>query len=347
MHLTRSSSTHPPISKKLIAFRIAIVAIFFAWPLVFALPVKAVISQPTETPTISTFKANHNLVELGDMLIYAGYDIPYDSVPNVTAEQSFMFRLMDSTLTTELASIAPFAYSEFSNGYNKGVISFYFEASTAPTWGVQYYIRISENPSQFSAPVSWDYLIPTTAYSSLTSQTDNQIELASNIKEMAHTLQSEFGHTILEPSSGGNVLSSPYGETYFRGAIYGIQVMAPTLFLVQLVQLDTTSTNWTTAQFDTYEHRFDATWVGPAENATASQFGVTPSAIMSVPVLLLCIGACIVSSMKYHRIEPGLVGCAVFLIMGVLMGWLPIPAFAALNQFMGIYTSYVWFYARG
>lgn len=347
MHFARGGNPNSPVSKRLIALRILVVGLFFLWPLIYALPTFAVISQPTSPATVSNFHVNRNLVQPGDMLIYANYNIPYTSVPNVTADQSFMFRLMDTTDTTELAAIAPYAYSEFDNGYNEGVFAFYFSNSTAPTWGLQYYIRVSENPSQFSEPLSWDYLIPTTAYSTLTSQLDNQAELASNIVTMASTLQSAFGHAIVEPTSGGMVLSSPYGESYFRGAIYGLQVMAPTLFLVQLVQLDTTSTNWTTVQFDTYEHQWDATWVGPAENATATQFGLTPSAVMSIPIWLLCIGTCVISSLKYHRIEPALVASSVFLIMGVRMGWLPIALFAVVLQTMGIYTSYVWFYARG
>ncbi len=345
---TRSGRAHSPISKKLIALRLIILAcavVSLFWLL--AIPVLAVINQPSGNCTISNFHANRNLVQTNDLLIYASYDIPYTSIPSVTADQSFLFRLMDPTDTIEIAAIAPFAFYEFDSGYNEGTVAFYFDNVTAPTWGLSYYIRISENPSQFASPLSWDFLIPTTAYSSLTSQTSNQLDLASKVISISSTLQSAFGHTMTQASSGGMVLSADYGEPYWRGAIYGIQAMAPTLFLIQLAQLDLTSTNWTTAQFDTYQHQFDPTWVGPAENATASQFGLTPPGFMSIVVLLPCLAVCIASSLKYHRIEPGLVASSVFLLMGVLMGWFPISLFAGLNQIEGLYVSFVWFYARG
>ncbi len=308
------------------------------------------IAHPDSTPSISDIHANRNLVETGDLLIYGQYDIPYAGWASlgVNADRSFIIRLLDPTGVTELGAITPYVY--FHNGYDEGIFSFYFPAATAPAWGLAYIIRISENPAHFLSPVSTDTVMPisSSTYTILTSQADNRADLTSNLITLGHNLESIYSVTLFTTSGSRTVLSSPYGTGYIRGAVYGIQAMAPSLFVVQVAALDLTSTNWTTTQFDVYEHRFDGTWVGTAQNATASQLGTTPQMAMSmIFVVPFMIGAVVFTAMKWKRIEPGLITCAVILIMAVLMGWLPKAIFASLNQFMAIYLAYVLFYARG
>lgn len=314
----------------------------------FILPIVALaITSPTSTPTITNIKANRNLLELGDSLIYGDYDIPYPSasLPDESATDTFIFRLLDGG--DEIGEIVPYALID--KGYNNGVFSFYFSASDNLDWGQAYTIRISENPSYFTTPASFDYVMPSSAWSILTDQEANQLELAINILNAAnrlHTAYSAYSFTEFQPS--GTVLSEPIGTTYFRGAIYGIQAMAPSLFLVQILQNPSTSANYTTAQFDLYRQRFSTTWVGASENATANQFGITPTMVLGMLFIFpLCIGSIILSSMKFHQAEPGFVTCAILLILGALMGWIPAAVFASTYQALGIYIAYVWFYARG
>jgi len=59
-----------------------------------------------------------------------------------------------------------------------------------------------------------------------------------------------------------------------------IQSMAPELFLVQVLDSQGTARDFTTEEFDAYQERFDSTWVGASENATADQFGITPAAVV-------------------------------------------------------------------
>ncbi len=347
MHIATGSHTHSPVSKKLVIYRLAVVAALIILPLFVLVKPTQSMDAPTSAPTVTNIHVNRSLVTSGDWLVYADYDIPYTVTANMTpADSSFIFRLIATDGTTELGAIAPYASSSFNLGYNEGNVFFYFTGAEL-VWGTAYIIRISENPAFFASPTYWDFPIPSTAYTSSTSQLDNQAEVAANVLLAAKRLQPAYGLATTEPSSGGLVLSSPYGETYFRGACYGIQAMAPTLFFVQLVQLDTTSTNWTTTQADAWGSQFAGTWYASGENATATQFGLMPTTVAGMFIVFpLCIGLMVLSSMKFKRIEPGLVSGSVLLIMSFLMGWIPAAVFASIYQLMGIYTGYVWFYAR-
>jgi len=326
--------------------KLAIVFICLALPFALSGLVLA-IDDPGSDPTATQLKINRYLIEPGDVLIYGEYNIPYTSPPGEAADEAYIIRLLDADGATELGSVTP--YVLFDNGYNEGAFGLYFSAADNLTWDESYTIRISQNPALFDTPSSTDYVLPLSAYTSKTTQDDNQTELAINIISLAQRLETAHSaYTLLEASAGGTVLSSPTGETYFRGAIYGIQLMAPSLFLVQVLEQDATDREWTTAQFDTYQRRFDGTWVGTDTANTSAQFGITDQMFLGALVILpLSIGSIVVSAVKYKKTEPGLVAASVFLIWGALMGWMPTAVFATAFQVMAVYLGYVWFYARG
>ena len=84
---------------------------------------------PTSDPTISDVKANVNLIETGDVLIYGLYNIPYsvEDLPPDDASKTYLIRLMGTDGTTQLGVVRPFP--QFDSGYNKGVYGFYFSAT--------------------------------------------------------------------------------------------------------------------------------------------------------------------------------------------------------------------------
>jgi len=331
--------------KKLI--RVVILLVCFVAPLLVVHLVEA-IPSPSPPPSVSNMHINQNLLTTGDILIYGDYDLPYVAPPSVAANQAFIFSLIASDNLTELGAIRPFVF--FDNGYNEGVFSFYFSSITTAniTWGNVYTIRISENPAQFTSPVEIDYGVPSNVWTTANATEDNQLELAINIINAANRLeQVHTTYTLLDTAAAGTVLSSPSGETYFRGAIYGVQAMAPSLFMVQVLDYDQSYRTWTTDYSDNQTERFDATWVGASENVTATQFGTTQSVFGYIFILPLCVGAVVVASIKWRKSEVGFIACGLFLFTGFLMGWVPGAIFASAYQAMGIYTAFVWFYARG
>ncbi len=300
---------------------------------------------------ITSIHVNRNLVtSYNDTAYYFEYYLPYATPPTTLVSQTFMFQLMDAAKTNVLATIVPYPFfGTGSTGYNKGNALIYSSNSTGLTWGASYYIRISENPPAFLTPVSLDIAIPTSAYSSFSSQADNQAEMATNVIAMAKNLQDYWGGDPLlsQSAAGATILSIPRGENYYRGAMYGLQVMAPTLFLVQAITLDVTSTNWTITQFDTYSINATGSAIDQGITSTATQFGFTPAGIMGYFFIgILCLGAIIASAKKFNKTTPGYVACAVLLTMGVGMGWFPTAVYAIIFQLMGLYIAYLWMGAR-
>jgi hypothetical protein len=283
------------------------------------------------------------------MLVTGQYKIPYANIPAIMASQAFIISLQSTDGSTEIGYNLPFVF--FDNGYNDGAFSLYFPNGSAPTWGSAYILRVSENPNQFTSPQHWDaHTIHSGEYVSITDQTANQADLAGQIINLAHDLETIYNVQLLTQSTGTVLTSgaSPNdGEGYFRGVVPFLQSVAPTLFLVQTYPVDLTATAWTTTQFDTYEHRYDGTWVGTDIAATATQTGVTPGLLMSAIVILpLCLAFILASSIKLRRAEPGYMICGLMLMMGVLMGWMPKAVFASIYQACGIYIAALMFYQR-
>lgn len=312
-------------------------------------PVEAKKEQPDNPPTISEVKANRNLITSGDICIYGEYALPYETLPDVPAEDCFIFRLMNTDNSTEIGAITPYTY--FDYGYNLGIFSFYFEdsASAGIVWDTNYTIRVSQNPGQFDSPTYWDFLMPSNAYTSEVTQADNQENMAIRIIDMARDMGDEYTTTdFLEQSALGTILSVPEGATYFRGAIPGLQAMAPTLFLIQSIEVDwDASDNWTTTQADNYTARFTGTWVGNSENATAVQFGITGPTLTGVVIILpACIGAIMLAYKRYRRNEPGLIAAVLIIVLGFVMGWLPAAIMALIFQLLGVYIAFLLNYSR-
>jgi hypothetical protein len=303
------------------------------------------ITDPTSPPSVSDVFVNRSLISDNDTCIYGRYLIPYTAIPDVNADETYTIRLIDTDNTTQKGAVKPFSY--FNKGYNYGVFGLYFTSNI--TWDTQYIIRISQNPAHFTSPVSYDYVMPSTAYSTETTQDANQVEMAGNILILANYLEQQYtAYTLIEGGPAGSILAAPQGETYFRGAIPGIQFMAPSLYLLSVTELDYTSTNWTSTQANTYEQRNQATWVGASENATATQFGLTRQTVLGIVLIIpLCLGAVLISTVKYKKSLVGLLCVSIFVIMGYDMGWLAAAIFATVHQMMAIYTAYVWFYSRG
>lgn len=327
---------------------IAAIGILLIWVIILIpLPVFATTADPDSSPTITQIHVNRYLIESGDMVITGLYNIPYATEPTLHADQTFIIRLMDTAGTTEIGSVVPFAYSGYHNGYREGAFSLYFPASAGLVWGSAYIIQISENPAQFATPLKWNTTIKSGDYTSFITLTDNWADLAHQVFIIGQTLETAFNKTLFSIVGTREVLTAD-GEVYFRGAINGLQSMAPALFVIQQGTADLTARTWTTASFDAYLTRFNGTWVGDAMTATGNQFGMSGNMAMGLLLIApLCLGMLVFSGMKFRTTDPGLVGASVILEMGAVMGWVPAAIFATIFQLMGMYIAYLFFFSRG
>ena len=334
-------------------FIIAATLTIIIMSLVFSsVPVLADPANPDSTPTITDIHVNQYVASSGDIMITGLYNIPYATLPTLGADQNFIINLISPVDGSVLGSIAPFNYSGFKNGYNEGAFSLYFSTATVTAegivWGNNYIIQIAENPSQFASPLTWNYAITSGDYTTFTTNALNQTDLASQVFVLGSALATDYSVTLFNNAGTNGATLTATGEAYFRGAIPGLQDLAPELFIIQTGETDTSTTSWTTAAFDAYITQFNGTWVGTALSSTGTQFGMSGNMAAGlffiVPLCLFCL---IFSGMKFHTTDPGLISASLVLEMGAIMGWVPAPLFATIFQLMGIYVGYLLFFARG
>lgn len=314
-------------------------------PLVLANPVLAT-AAPDSTPTLTNTHGFINLIESGDVLIIGNYNIPYAVIPDEPVTLTYMIILQDST-GNQTGFCSPYAY--FDYGYNLGCWAMYFPASANFTDGVSYNIIIKQSPAYFSDPQSYSYTMETSAWFTGTTQDENQNQLYLEVINMADQMEATYTtYTLTEPGLTNTVLYSPTGENYFRNVINGLQIMAPDLFLYQLIPYETSTVAYTTNMSDNYTSRYTGTWVGDSTNATGAQFGMSGGAIMAMGFAApICLAMVIVSAKKFHTVTPGFMAVAMVVMVTFMMGWMPAALFATLYQICGIYIAYVVFYARG
>ncbi len=192
--------------------------------LVIASPVFA-ISNPTSI-TAHTAKAFGNIFETGDMLFVVSYDI--NTTDNTT--NAYLFNLVSADNTTLLFS-RQLAY------YQYNLSSIYVSAATVVssniTWGSAYKLRITGNPALFSSLVEGTNMSTKTL-----SASDWSADGALTSKELlrlhcidiAESLESDWGVTLLTTTTGGSQALNSTGRTTFLDAIPGLDTAIPSLF---------------------------------------------------------------------------------------------------------------------
>lgn len=212
-----------------ISFALALSAI-----LLTAIPVLA-ITLPDSTPTVESIHIYRNVLQTGDFEAIIYENTPYATPPTVLYSEAFIWRLIDTDGTTELAQSLGSSYHADGYGYN--VISFYLNAANVTskgiTWGDNLTIRLSGTPTAFATPPVYNFPVPSSSYSGLTLTTAVKSEIASQIISIANNLYSRWSLTsanTLVDSGGAIEVLTPNGQDFFRQAIYGVQAMAPSVF---------------------------------------------------------------------------------------------------------------------
>lgn len=311
--------------------------------LLSVLAAPAVLAQTASPDSVSidTIYVNRHLLETDDQLYMAYYNIDYTAIPDDPADDTFIFRLIDTDGTTELGRMTPYVYA--NSGYGEGVFSFYFAAADAPTWGEEYIVRVSENPSQFTNPQEWNFGVSSTDYSTETTQSASRNEVEDYILSFAADLETAWSTTLTESQDPGIVLNS-VGEAYFRNAVFGAQTMAPNVFFYQTLDINYTERSWNTTQASTYEERFDATWVGNATGGMSNLLKVDNQLFTSIAIVIMCVMAMWLSQRYLDSTHPGLVGCIIITLGGAALGWVGMVFLAIIGLFVLMYLGYFLFY---
>lgn len=312
-----------------------------------AIPVYADTPDPDSDPTIESFNVYRNLRETGDWLLVIYANIPYATIPDTPVTSTFIWRMIDVDGITELGDTVGYAYNEDGYGYN--VYSMYWSAAEVTAlgmvWNTAYTVRLSGNPAVFDDPPIYNYTLAIGDYSSLTVTADVQDELADRLLVIAGELDIHWGNvgafsylSLLTEAEVGTVLSA-YGESFYRGAIYGVQSLAPGMFSVIIRNLDVTDRSWTDNYTTNLTNQWDGTWGGTAKAAGAALFGTSYDLLSIIMVLvisvLLLVGNLYLTGDHWN----GLIDVGVFAIIGARLGMYNLGFLLLMAALCWIYIS--------
>jgi hypothetical protein len=315
----------------------------------FPMPAWADEAAPTNLQ-IESAKVFHHLVEDDDFLVVFHYNIHYATgQPSTPANKLFTFRLLDANAIDHLAAIVPYAY--YNSGYDQGCAAFYFSKEKAAdlglVWESSYIVRISGNPEYFSSPPVANRTLVISDYCQLETKKENQIALGNYIGEVARDLEVNWTVTLILAGGYGIVLN-PTGEIYFSGAVPGLQVMTPQIFLIQTTNPTYEETTWTEEQGQKYVTRFEDTWIGKSLQSLGDMLHVQWNVITGIIVLLEIFGIAIFCQWRYGNIKPASVAGICLILGGTILGWWSPAIMAIITIFVGgLFLGYVWIFRHG
>lgn len=280
---------------------------------------------PDNTPTLDRIRVYRNLLESGDMCFVWQANTPYATVPDTTFPDTYIWRVVDTDNVTTLGSTTGYAYED--DGYNYNVFSAYFSASDVTAkgmiWGTAYIIRLSGNPIRFADPPEYNFFVTSSDYTTETTETANKAEFATEILYLAADLSVKWGLTVdyylTFESETGTVLSI-YGEQVFRGAIYGVQALAPAAFRFIVADMDAPDRAWNNTYITSLETQYSGSWVETALNASRDLLGTS----YDLTSLILLCGICITAFMGNLFLTSdhwnGLIDVMLILVIASKMG---------------------------
>lgn len=303
-----------------------------------AAPVYA-ISNPDSTPT-ADIHCYRNLLETGDFLVYIYANIPYASLPDEDVTEAFVWRWMDTDNTTMLATTTGYSYND--SGYGDNIFAMYLSASDAPTWGQSYPIRLSGNPAVFADPPDYNFIINSSDYSSETTPSEVQEELANRILVDAASLDIAWSlsaaASLLTEIEVGTRLSV-YGEAFFRGAIYGVQALAPNAFRWVVEQIEFTDRTWSPAYAANISSQWAGTWVATAQTAGADMFSAGYDITSIIWLLILGVLVIIANIYLSGNIWSAMIDVAFVMIAMARLGLYEMSFLALVAAVSWLYAS--------
>ncbi len=297
---------------------ITLLIVLMVIAIVPAVPVSAATALPDSDPRLISVKAYRNLLETADFLIIFEINIPYAVPPTDPVTETFIWELIDSDGVTVLGSTVGWPYED--DGYNFQLFSMYFDAAAGIVWdpALIYKLRLSGNPIAFVTPPTYIYDVTSSAYSTFTVTREVQDELALDVLIIAADLDLQWDLglllSLINDDETGQTLST-FGQAYFRGAIFGLQALAPALFPLAVSEIDLADRTWTDSYIATLEGQYAGTWVATAKAAGATLFGTSSDMLSLIMMFALVIGVFVGNIMVTGDHWNGAIDVSVVLIM--------------------------------
>jgi hypothetical protein len=309
-----------------------------------SMPAFATSSLP-DSISITNSYVNRNLIETGDALFLFVYNIAYTSYPTTPADQAFVFSMFTPDGSTEIGNALPYPY--VNQGYGYGLVAFYYSAADAIVYNSAYRLKITSNPLEFSSSITYTYIVPSSAYSSAVTQSENQTVLAQRIFTIANLLQTRWGTNYdLTSQQDALIVLSSQGEAYFRNTVYGLQVLAPSVFYLQSAStMEDIPGVMNQSLSDTYKNRFSGTWVQDSLDAGADLFSIPLSVFEFILCALGCAYAIYISQKTWQNPYPGYFTAVIIMVgFSILMMGMTLIALVVFGAV--ILTGFMLFFKR-
>lgn len=290
---------------------------------------------------ILAITAYRGVLEDEDILVIVKYNIEYATPPTELASQTFLFRFTDGVTTFN--STVPYPYND--NGYNQGIVSFYWDAATVDSLGLvwesaSYKVVLAGNPTFFPA-------LPPVENSSIVwrSELATMFHLRNDILTLARELELEWGVDLVASTPEGNLLTNE-GDEYFTNSIDNLRLMLPNIFLSRTESVSFPEETFTKSYAEELKDFWDGTDLDAAFNSLATLLDVPR--IMLTTIILIVLGMFVAFSVIKVTGQPaiGLMSFTVILLAGTLVGMteLVLIAIIAAAGVLGIF--YVIFYRQ-
>jgi len=305
-----------------------------------ATPAYADTPDPDSTPTLVKADWYRNLLEPDDRLLIWEANIPYAIPPTTLVTETFYWELIDTDNVTVLGTTTGYAYHD--NGYGYNVYSMYFSEADALAWNQVYTLRLSGNPAVFDTPPQYNYPVPVNTFTLLTTSDENKGALAITIIDIAADLDNQWGLTgtdrlILETESG--TVLSWWGESVFRGAVYGCQALAPAAFRFIIDDLEAADRVWDTEYSANLTTIYDGTWIEPAKIAGGTLFGVGYDLTSIIITIGLCIGLMYLNLKLTNDQWNAWMDVAIVLVVAPRIDLFPLTFTALVCALAAMYTG--------
>jgi len=304
----------------------------------FASPAYAAIDTP-DTYTINTITFYQSCLETDDQLCIVEFTLEYTGAnPDEDANEAWLFRILNPADEEVSESVAPFAY--YDDGYSVGIVSFYFSAADALTWGggVAYKIELTGNPS-----LTWtDGDPPRVTDDTINWETDSSA-ITARIRSLAGTFGTAYSQVMREKIGGVWKLSLDYGEPYFTTVIDNLSLIAPDLFQSLSSQPTFRERTYAQAGKTTMEGR----WVGIAPfdlTNLAALIGISRMWLTSAFWIAIGIGALILLLKISESRQPATFVFGAWMVFGTFMGFLTTEAgiFCGVVGALSLVYTFAW-----
>ena len=304
-----------------------------------ALPVAA-IAQPDSPSQIRTVYAYEDLLEDGDQGYLIDYYSDYAVLPTESITEAYLVVLIDTDGTTQLRSVAPYAFND--DGYGRGIAWIYFSAADAPVWNQAYFIWIVGNPT-----LTWAGGTPPKTIGGIdvwqTAGTDTAQLVASRVLYYAAVLEAAWAQDMIEATSVGDRLTTT-GESYFMNAMPNIRTFAPLAFSAGTVEpvLDPDVQDFSDSWVDQIVVDITGTPLDFTDLGTA--LGGMSRESISLFLWLVGMAALLLPTVRFLGIKAAIIIMDFLIVAGGLIGMVSWQFLIGLGVLAVIATGYILFY---